>query len=383
VTKKLKIAFITSADPLDRRAWSGIYYSMLMAIQKHWGDVHCLGPITTKRLIVEKIFNKITQLLFSKKYNYQHSIFYSMNYGRIFKQKLEHEDFDIIFAPAASTGIACLKTKTPIIYCCDATFKTVLDYYAVYSNLLDISVKEGNWIERSALHKAKIVLYSSEWAKNSALKDYHINNDKLFIIPFGANLDDVPTTAAIYSKKKTPACRLLFLGVDWERKGGDIAFETFTNLIKMGIDTEFTVCGCIPPAGFSHKKMRTIPFLDKYDVQQNSELKTLLTNTDFLILPTRAEGFGIVFCEANAFGVPAITTDTGGVCSAVTNGENGYTLPLSATSQDFAQLIADIFQDDARYYALIQSSRIAYEERLNWDVWAHNGRKIISETLGI
>ncbi len=36
------------------------------------------------------------------------------------------------------------------------------------------------------------------------------------------------------------------MGVNWERKGGRIAFNTFEKLNQMGIETELTVCGCTP-----------------------------------------------------------------------------------------------------------------------------------------
>ena len=381
--KNLKVAFATSLDPFDRRSWSGTNYSMFMAIQRHWGEVQYVGPIAATRFLPEKIFNKIIQVVWHKKYNHQHSLLYSLKYARMLRKNLDRKDFDIIFAPAASTEIACLKTHIPIVYSSDATFKTVHNYYAVYSNLLGISIAEGNWIERAALRNAKIVLSSSEWAKNSVVTDYHINEAKTFFIPLGPNSDDIPSAEEVFTKKKAKVCRLLFLGVDWLRKGGNVAFDTLLNLEKMGIDAELTVCGCVPPAAFSHEKMRVIPFLDKSDPRQSFELITLMLHTDFLILPTRAEGFGIVFCEASACGVPAITTNTGGVSSAVHDGENGYMLPLSAAGADYARLIADIFQDDVRYYALIKSCRTAYEQRLNWDAWAQRGRKIINDTLGI
>jgi len=55
--------------------------------------------------------------------------------------------------------------------------------------------------------------------------------------------------------------KFLFVGVDWKRKGGDIALETIDLLDKKGYDVHFTACGCTPPN--SHPKMVVIPFLDK------------------------------------------------------------------------------------------------------------------------
>ena len=116
-----------------------------------------------------------------------------------------------------------------------------------------------------------------------------------------------------------------------------------------------------------------IPYLDKNDERQAREIEQLYVTSDFLILPTRADCTPFVFNEASAFGLPAITADTGGVAEVVRNGENGYILPFEARGEAYAQVIAELYCDEQRYLRLVQSSRAAFEERLNWDVW---GRRV-------
>ena len=381
--KQLRIGFLTSHDPMSRRAWSSTIYSNYTAVKKHWGSVTSLGPVSPSYETLGKTCNTFSRALFHKKYNYQHSIVESLHYGRIFHKKLTQEQFDCIVAPAASTEIACLKTTVPIIYVIDATFSLLAGYYSCFSGLLSISIREGNWIERAALKKASIVLCASQWARQSAIHSYSIDEAKVGVVPFGANIETVPTSEAIQTKKKSNRCRLLFLGVDWERKGGSIAFNTLRYLHEMGVPAELTVCGCIPPVEFVHKAMNIIPFLDKTSSIDLKKLYDLLFSTDFLLLPTRAEGFGIVFCEANAFGVPAITSDTGGISEVIIDGENGFKLPLSATGADYARLIWEIYSNDHRYYKLLQTSREAFEKKLNWDVWAKSARDFIKARLYI
>src|SRR5205807_2455437 len=84
-----------------------------------------------------------------------------------------------------------------------------------------------------------------------------------------------------------------------------------------------------------------------------------------------------VIGEANAFGVPVITADTGGVADVVRNGENGYALPFEARGEAYAQIIAELYRDEQRYRQLAQSSRAAFEDRLNWDVWGRCVHDII------
>src|SRR5207245_1514583 len=130
---------------------------------------------------------------------------------------------------------------------------------------------------------------------------------------------------------------------------------------------ELIVCGCTPPEGVAHERLKVIPFLDKNDDKQRKELEQLLMSADFLLLPTRAEAYGLVFCEASAFGLPVIATNTGGVPEIVREGENGFLLPYEARGDAYAEVIARVYHNDERYAELVRASRAAFEERLNWD----------------
>jgi len=232
-----------------------------------------------------------------------------------------------------------------------------------------------------AYQNATVLLYSSYWAARSALEDYGVDPQKVHTIFFGANLDTIPSREMVLAKKKSERCRLLFMGLGWERKGGAIAFETLLELEKLGIQAELIVCGCTPPKEVAHERMRIIPFLDKNDERQSKETENLYAMSDFLLVPTRCDAYGHVFCEASAFGLPSITTNTGGVPEVVRNGENGYVLPYSARGSEYAQMIAEIYQDDQRYTALVKSSRAAFESRLNWDTWGRAVKDLLQRVI--
>ncbi len=150
---------------------------------------------------------------------------------------------------------------------------------------------------------------------------------------------------------------------------------------KKSISAELIVSGCAPPNEFSHERMKVIPFLDKNDEKKREELNKLFVISDFLLLPTRNDCTPIVFCEANAFGLPVITTNTGGVSGVIQDGGNGFMLPLSARGTEYAALIAEVYSDDQRYTRLVQSSRAAFDDRLNWDAWGSSVKKLLDEML--
>ena len=377
--KKLKIAYLTSSDARDKRSWSGTHYYMAKSLEKHIGEIDYLGPVDFPFDIFKgRVISFITQKLLGKRYDYLHSLSIAKNYSKIFSEKLKNKNYDLIFAPASSSKIAFIETDVPIVYLSDSTFSNMLNYYSFYSNLLKKSVKSGNEIERRALSNSAFALFPSEWAANSAIKFYNTDKSKVHVIPFGANIDSYPTKETILQKKKNKVCRLLFLGVEWGRKGGDIAFNTMLDLNDMGIETELIVCGCIPPKNIVSNKLDVIHYINKNIEAEYEKFNKLLLESDFLILPTKAECYGIVFCEASAYGLPVIAANTGGVAGAVENNENGVLLPVTANSNDYAKVISEIFSDDKKYYSLVNKSRSLFETLLNWDAWALEVKKIIT-----
>lgn len=68
-------------------------------------------------------------------------------------------------------------------------------------------------------------------------------------------------------------------------------------------------------------------------------LYDILYRSHFLILPTEFEAFGIVFCEASAYGMPSIAANVGGVSQPIREGKNGFLLSPNATAEEYAEKI--------------------------------------------
>lgn len=378
---RIQIAFLTLNDPLDKRSWSGTTYYIGQTLDKYIGKVDFIGPVKFPWLIT-KIFgalSKITRVVFAKEYVVKYSLLLSWYAGRQMKKKMKGKQYDCIVVSASSNVLCFLKSKAPIIYISDTTFHQIINYYHdEFSNVSSLSKFEGNYLERTCLHKSDLLIYSSVWAASSAITDYLVTEKKIAIMPFGANMDYVPDRSMIFSKMDNTRLSLLFLAVDWERKGGSIAFETLQILHARGIDAKLIVCGCTPPASIQHKAMEVIPFLNKNVKADHDRFISLLSSVHFLILPTRADCSLLVACESNSYGVPAITTDTGGVPDVVINGVNGYCLPYEARGNEYADIISDIYSDKEKYSAMILSSRMKFEEKLNWEKWAERFKELYS-----
>jgi glycosyltransferase involved in cell wall biosynthesis len=355
---------------------------MAEALKRNIGDVTKFrAPSVSYISLPLKIFSKIKRILQLGKFDYQHSLILSKAYAQALEKIIKSSDFDLIFAPAASSLIAFLKTDIPIVYVSDTTFANMINYYPGFTGLTKRSVIEGNEVERLALNNATLCLFSSEWALKSAMEFYSQPEKKLHFIPMGANIESHSTNIPLRQDSEDNCCRLLFLGVNWERKGGNVAIDCLKSLHSRGVRAKLTICGCEPSGKIDTTDVELIPFLDKNNPDDFKKFESILFKTDFLILPTRAECFGIVFCEASAYGIPSIAYDTGGVSSAIKNGINGYLLPIEAQGSDFAEIIEKVYSDKDAFLSLKRSSRKFFEEILNWDAWAKSALKHVNEIL--
>ncbi|HEY9601775.1 MAG TPA: glycosyltransferase family 4 protein [Allocoleopsis sp.] len=376
--QRLRIGFLSVHDCLDRNAWSGTLYYMQKSLKERDIQVIYLGE-QKKPSIWQKVLNRLPKNNTSLKLGSPHYIAEWKRFAAKIEDKLSQTPCDVIFAPVASAELMFLETSIPIVYLSDATLKLYQEHYQ-----LNLDRQEAEWASKqefTAISKATKLVYSSRWAGNSAIYDYQAPANNVEIIPFGANLDEPPSQVKALSKQQTSVCRLLFVGKDWERKGGTFAFQTLLSLCERGIDAELVVVGCVPPAEIKHEKLKVIPYLNKNIPDERKQLDELFLKSHFFILPTRADCSPIVFCEANAFGLPVITTDVCGISSLITNGKNGYMLPLSASGDDYANAIAEIFSDPIRYENLVRSSREEYETQLNWDNWAQKLHYVFIEVL--
>lgn len=373
--EKKTIGYLSCENPRDRKAWSGTHYRMLTSLEKEFSKVEVIGPFRLHFLIsfLLKIKNVIHKIRFGKKYNRAHSIIRSKYYAKIIHKKIRNKKIDILFAPAAATEIAYLNTNIPICYLSDTSFNQIKNYYNSFSNISDKSIAEANSIEQKSIANSTWQVYPSKWAAQYAQSFYNAKNTN--VIPFGANIDIAPSKKDILKSYKSDI-NILFLGVDWNRKGGDIVLDTITLLEKTHSNFNLTVCGCIPPE--KHHKIKVIPFLDKNKEKDRITFNTILEKSHILFLPTRAEAYGIVFCEANAFGIPIITTDTGGVTTIVKNGINGYALPIEATAHEYAKQISILFDDIELLKKLSMQSRKQYDDELNWDIWGKKVKNLIT-----
>lgn len=364
------IGYVAPTDPFkDKKEWSGTYYGLCEALKMGGYQVEYNNMMTNKFLA--KVYR-----VFYGKGSFIHSRLMSRYHINSIDKDLNK--YDLIFIPAQVDIVAGLKTSTPIIYYTDGTIPLMVDYY--WFNFSNRAIKEAKLIEERALKNASLNIFSSEWAANSAIKDYGIDSNRVDVLPFGANIDDSLINYKVKDYSQTKKLNILFSGVDWVRKGGNIAVDTVKRLNERGINSTLYVCGIrnedFPTELNNVDYVKNVGFLNKNEESDLQKYLDIWENTDIFILPTRAECSAIVLNEANAYGVPILTTETGGLANYVINGINGQRLPLQANGKDYASVIEDWIKDK-KLEKLSLGARKLYETSNSWKAWGTKFASVI------
>lgn len=374
----MKLAYVTTYDARRLKGsneWSGTGYYIAQSLETQGISLEYIGPLKTPitSQVASKLKIRFYRLLHSKNYQKDADPATLKNYAKqVAKRlKLSHTKSDIVFS-ATVNPVAYLECEQPIVFWADGTFANVQDFYPLYSGLPKEVVRDWHQMEKLALEKCRIAIYSSDWAAASAINDYGADPSKVKVVPFGANIESALTFKAVKDAIKlrpVDRCKLVFIAVDWLRKGGNIAYQVAKKLNQSGLKTELTVVGCQPITDEPLPDfVNALGFISKSTSEGKARLQNLILESHFLILPTLADCTPIVFCEANALGVPCLSTVIGGVPTMIHDDINGRLFDRAANISEYCDYIANLFSDYSAYENLALSAFHEYESRLNWRV---------------
>lgn len=380
----MRIAYTTTLDARDVHSWSGTPYYMSKGLADDGMAVTHIGPLTRKLPPFYKLTRAWKKYVRGQEESTRYNLFAAKKYSAQVAQQLKTVSADAIMSPLVNP-IAYLDCIQPIILWTDALHASLLGFYSNFSKREAPPSQQGNAITSACLSRCRLAIFSSDWAAHEAMQRYDLDATKTRVIPFGANLDAPPAlneVKTIVKNRSGKTIKLLFLAKEWERKGGDIVVAVANALHQAGHAVQLTIVGYTPthlaplPA-----YILCLGFVSKQTAEGKAIIRALMAETHFLFVPSRAEAYGIVFCEANAFGVPCLTTDVGGIPTVVKDQINGMKFPLQASTQAYCDYIVDLMQDTVRYQALALSSYHEYETRLNWKVAAQQARKMMADII--
>ena len=161
---------------------------------------------------------------------------------------------------------------------------------------------------------------------------------------------------------------MLFIGADFERKGGDLLLQVAA---RPGFrDVQFHL------VSRSFKGVKTENVHVHENITSNSpEMLELYRRADVFALPTRADSYSVSNIEAMAMGLPVITTNVGGIGDIVEEGETGYFVPAGDVAA-LADRLARLQRDPDLRIRMGEMGRRRVEMRFN-------GEKIAADLVDL
>ena len=114
----------------------------------------------------------------------------------------------------------------------------------------------------------------------------------------------------------------------------------------------------------------------------DDRLEELYARASALAMPSRGEGFGLVYIEAMRHGLPVITSRQDAGQEVVVDGETGYAVDLDTPGQ-LADRLIDLLRDPVRAVRFGEAGRRRWAEHFRYSAYRHRMRDILADFLGL
>lgn len=190
--------------------------------------------------------------------------------------------------------------------------------------------------ERRLFKAVDAVACMSGWAADSVERDYGVPAERVIRTRIGLHPDALRPTP-VTSRREGPL-RIVFLGNDWSRKGGDRLLRWHQQRWSDRVELHLIGQGC-PPVHGARGVIR------HGAVPHDRVLSALLPIMDLSVLPTREDTLVFALLEAQACGVPVVSSRLAGIASdAVRDGVTGLLCDPSDDSA-FVQAVERLLGD--------------------------------------
>lgn len=252
--------------------------------------------------------------------------------------------------------------RIPTVISLDATPRNFDTVGTAYGHNTDGNIwvdrAKDSWTRRT-LQAARTLVAWSRWARDSLVRDYDIPSERVLVIPPGVDL----TVWRFPSRPTAPQekLRLLFVGGDFTRKGGELVHAVFCSGLQ-----ETCTLDIVTRETEAVRGLADTPGLRTHlGLRPNSpELRRLYAEADLFVFPTLADCLPIALMEAMAAGLPIVATDTGAISEEVESGVNGLLVPARDAGA-LAQAVRTLVSDPVRRCAMGVAGRRLAEDRFD------------------
>ena len=227
------------------------------------------------------------------------------------------------------------------------------------------------WIEleKQIYSNAMTTFVRSSNIRQSLVEQYGYPAEPTVCVYAGSNVNVSDLT---YKEKSYAEKNILFVGLDWKRKGGPELIAAFRAILKQHPDATLTIVGAQPRVDVPN--CTTLGKLPPEEVGRYYEKATIFC------MPTHVEPFGIAFLEAMQARLPVVGTRVGAVPDFVQDGWNGFLVDPGDVQGIAEALIKLLNHPDQRRQFGERGFALA-TERYSWDMVGRRLYRYILEKL--
>lgn len=269
------------------------------------------------------------------------------------------QPLDALFVNTQTIGLfsAGFMKRIPTLLSLDATPRNYDELSPWYGDRVHPAPVEKAklWAHRSVMRHVSWFTTWSEWAKRSLERDYGVDGDRVTVLPPGTTLSNYPAPGSQGPRREGPL-RLLFVGGDFKRKGGDLLLDVYRKHLRGAVELHFVTGAEVPSEEGIHVYRGLKP--------HSAELLRLYREADVFVLPTRGDCLAVVLGEAMASELPIITTRVGAHAEAVEDGKSGFLLDKD-DAEGLRERIQRLVNEPELLRSMAKRSREIGEERFD------------------
>ncbi|NLF32892.1 MAG: glycosyltransferase family 4 protein [Planctomycetes bacterium] len=189
-------------------------------------------------------------------------------------------------------------------------------------------------IERTCIHRARMVFTMGRHVVRSLREHYGLSGRLVRCVGAGCNAAPPPAPAPGRYQSK----RIIFVGLDWKRKGGPALLEALGRLRGRHPDASLTILGSRPHLKGWGEAVRVLGPVPSEQVGRH------LAEAAVFCMPSYREPFGIAYLEAMQAALPVVAWRLGATPDFVLDERTGYTVPagdVDALTDRLDRLLAD------------------------------------------
>jgi glycosyltransferase involved in cell wall biosynthesis len=223
---------------------------------------------------------------------------------------------------------------------------------------------------------ANFVVVPSTFARQTFI-EAGVDPAKVHVLPLGGDLDRALAPGDVQAEHSddNATLKVIFAGQLNQRKGLSYLLEAVS-----GLEKEVELCMIGPASGSMRKKLREeYPSVQVSHPLPRPQLLEAMRAADVLVLPSLAEGFGLVALEAMSVGTPAIVSDRTFGADVISHGYDGWVIE-AASAAPLRSLLLRLSKDRAHLASVAEKSQRTSQAR-SWVAYTASVRQFLAERL--